>query len=70
MHKNLLKSQSVKFKSHPHGVFGVWHLLKHYLKIAPTAQSDVMFARKGKHRSKNEKAVRWTAFVFGCVYSI
>ena len=28
-----LKSRLFKFKSHPHGVFGVWHLLKsHYEK--------------------------------------
>ena len=26
----------------------------------------ITFRRGGTHRSKNEKAVRWTAFVFGC----
>ena len=28
--KTLLKSRLFKFKSHPHGVFGVWHLFCQY----------------------------------------
>ena len=30
--KSLLKNRLLRFKSHPHGVFGVWHLLKSHFE--------------------------------------
>ena len=31
-----------------------------------THEVRITFRESGTHRSKNEKAVHWTAFVFGC----